>query len=64
MQENEARPSRVSVGKSFCEKLLYYGAKLQRAAVSKNKEDRLGHDNNLIFRVCNLMISSQKTPAA
>lgn len=30
----------------------------------KNKEARLGHDNNLIFRVCNLMISSQKPAAA
>lgn len=30
-------PSGVRVGKSFCKKLLYYGAKLQRAAVSKNK---------------------------
>lgn len=30
---------------------------------AKNKEDCLGHDNNLIFRVCNLMISSQN-PAA
>lgn len=57
-------PSGVRVGKSFCEKLLYYGATLQRAAVSKNKEHCLGHDNNLIFRVCNLMISSQKSPAA
>lgn len=71
-KQNEARPVHSESGKVILWEAIIIllasiitllasiiALKLQRVAVSKNKEDSLGHHNKLIFRVCNLMISSQ-----
>lgn len=67
IQQNEACPLRTTSEKVILQEAIIasiIAIKLEKPAVSKNKEDCLGHNNNLVFRVCNLMISSQTAPAA